>query len=56
MRRQSSDQGKKALGKLQEAAEYENKPPRVYGDEILNHRRAERVTAEGETLLTPLAS
>ena len=53
MQRKSSDQGKRALQKLQEAAHNKSKPPCVYGDEILNRRKAERVTAEGETLLTP---
>ena len=52
MRRTSSDQGKKALRKLHEAAEYDNKAPRVYGDEILNPRKAETARAEAETLLT----
>jgi hypothetical protein len=51
MRRKSSDQGKKALRKFQEAAQYENTPPRAYGDEILNRRKAENARAEAETLL-----
>ncbi len=53
MQRKSSDQGKRALRKLHEAAAYDNKPPRVYGDEILNPLKAEKARAEAEALLTP---
>ena len=53
MRRKSGDQGKRALREFQEAERYENTPPRVYGDEILNPRKAEKARAEAESLLEP---
>ena len=53
MKRRSRGRGEKALRKIHEAARYAQKKPVVFGDEILNRRKAERAEADAEALLEP---